>query len=65
MVGPYKFEDRMEYGTRRITEHIQRKLGRRSTEPDMVFLGSALWDNVRWLREDVAENRNPNLLISK
>ena len=55
----------MEYGTRRITEHIQRKLGRRSTEPDMVFLGSALWDNVRWLREDVAENRNPNLLISK
>lgn len=63
VVGPYRYEDRMEWGTRRVVDHVQKVLGR--GEPDLLFMGSALWDNVRWQKEDLAEGRNPNAIISK
>lgn len=63
VVGPYRYEERMEWGTRRVVSHMQDILGR--GEPDLVFMGSALWDNVRWQKEDLAEGRNPNIQVSK
>ena len=59
MVGPYSFEHKLDDVTRRIVNKVGRG------EPDMVFLASALWDNMRWLREDLAAGKDPKRIVSK
>lgn len=43
---------------------MNEKLGRRSSQPDMVFLASALWDNMRWLKEDIAQGKDMKAIVS-
>lgn len=65
VVGPYIYEQRLEYVAKPLMDRIQEKLGRAGRKVDMVYLMSALWDNARWMREDITVKIDPHTFISK
>ncbi len=64
IVGPYRQEQRLEFISKGILDIMQPALGRRSVDPDLILKTSAMWDNVRWLREDMHDQIDIAEIIS-
>lgn len=56
---PYILDYRVSY----LAKGTMQRTGR--GEPDLVLVGSALWDSARWMREDLANNVDSDSGLSR
>jgi hypothetical protein len=54
----------LEFVAKGILDIMQPALGRRRVDPDLILKTSAMWDNVRWLREDMHDEVDISHVIS-
>ncbi|WWC98232.1 hypothetical protein V866_005123 [Kwoniella sp. B9012] len=53
-IPPYTIESRLTL----LAQPYIRAAGRSSTAPELTYVGSALWDTTRWMREDAADGKD-------
>ncbi|WWC72842.1 uncharacterized protein I206_106806 [Kwoniella pini CBS 10737] len=53
-IPPYTIESRISL----LALPYIRAMGRASTAPELTYVGSALWDTTRWMREDAADGKD-------
>ena len=47
-----------------MIDRIKALHGRSRKAPELVYLASALWDTARWMREDVAAQKDAESFLS-
>ncbi|WRT69320.1 uncharacterized protein IL334_006304 [Kwoniella shivajii] len=60
-IPPYTIESRLTL----LAAPYIRKAGRPTTAPELTYVGSALWDTTRWMREDAAAGKDISQGLTK
>ncbi|WWC63725.1 uncharacterized protein I303_106330 [Kwoniella dejecticola CBS 10117] len=60
-IPPYTIESRISL----LASPYITAMGRAKTAPELTYIGSALWDTTRWMREDAAQGRDISHPVSR